>query len=381
MVLLPKFSLSVEVPKNFPEGALWVHAPSVGEFNTAKPLLELFKEQNTPIVLTFSSPRAEDYLKKQSLPDWVLPLPLPLGFFIDRFVKRVKPRVLLIVESDRYPALLGASVPFKAVVNARISERSFKNIKRFPFLKNALRGVDKYLCKSERDCALFRALGVPEERLIPCGNLKAVMPQRLEGIKPPLRFPKGRFVLVLGSTHGGEEKELLRALRVLFGRIKTLAVVVAPRHTARAGEVFRLLKGAFPKKRIQLRSEVKGNTFEGDILVVDTLGELLGFYSVCDAAFVGGSLVPIGGHNLLEPAYFGKPVFYGPFVEKFGDLEEILREMGLAFPIGGAEGLVEGVLSVFKNPPKAAFDLKEYGRKILECYERELQPVYNPSAG
>jgi len=355
---------------------LWVHTPSVGEFNTVKPLLEKLKDENTSLVLTYFSPRASDYLKRQTLPDAVFRLPLPLSPFINRFVEGIKPDVLIIVEGDRFPALYSAPVAKKFVVNARMSERSFNFLKRLKFLfKKPLRSIDLYLCKTFEDCLRFKRLGVPEQKLKVCGNLKAVPPKGIEQIEPKILFPADSFVFTAGSTHPGEEEFLLPALDLLFKRIPGFKAVIAPRHIERAQRVMELLKNAFPEKRIYLRSEVKdGKTFEGDILVVDTLGELLSFYKASNATFVGGTVNPkVGGHNLLEPAYFGKPVLFGKYIHKVKDLAEILNSLGLGFQVVSPVDLAEKVIKLHKFETPKENPLRELGEKILNCYLESLK--------
>jgi len=359
---------------------VWVHTPSVGEYNTVKPLLEWLKNGNHKLVITYSSPRAEEFMKKQTLGEKYLRLPfsgLLLGFAPQWVVKKYKPKLFLLVESDRYPSLLGVKAPKKALINARLSPKSYK------FLK-ALRGIyrpllssfDAIVCKDADTEKLFTRLGIPKERLKTCGNLKAVFRPNLGEFN--LKFPSTKRIFTVGSTHEGEEKTLLSA----FGEIKRsfpqAVLVIAPRHVARAREVLNLARRTFPNLKTSPRSTVKG-TFEGDILIVDTLGELLHFYRLSEVSFVGGSLVPIGGHNLLEPAYFGKPVLYGPHVGKFKDLEKLLKELGLAYPVKGAKDIAETVKRLFQNPPRPKGDLKEISEKTLECYKREIESLLRDS--
>ncbi|NPB05756.1 MAG: hypothetical protein GXO08_05205 [Aquificae bacterium] len=348
---------------------VWVHAPSVGEFNTVRPLLELLSPE-VEWFLSFSSPRAEGFLRSKLSDRRVYKLFPPVGLKVSKLLKEEKPEVLLLVEGDRYPALLGAPVEAKFFVNARLSDRSYGFLRFFRgVFVPKLNTFRKILCKDEETCERFESLGVRSEVLVPCGNLKAVL-------KPPegelnLSFPEGTKVWVAGSTHPPEEREILTAFKEVLKRFPNAVLVLAPRHPTRAGEVFKLTLSFFPEGEAALRSSVSG-TFKGKVLVVDTFGELLNFYRAADAAFVGGSLVKVGGHNLLEPAYFGKPVLYGPFVDKFRDLEGILRKLGLAFPVKDWRELALRVVQVFKNPPRAKGSLRDLSREVLNCYRREL---------
>jgi len=352
---------------------VWVHIPSVGEYNTVKPLLELLKENNNRLVVTYSSPRAENFLKEQKIPDEVLHLnilSLATGYFLNNFLKSYSPQVFILVESDRYPALLSVKVERKFIVNARISGKSFKFLRIFRgFYARFFNTFDKIICKDRESCAKFRSIGVNSKILTPCGNLKAVFFPKAGS--PPV-LPKG-FVLVAGSTHKGEEEILLSAFGEIKKRIPSAVLVIAPRHPQRAKEVLKIAKMKLPTFKTLLRSQVFNPHFKGDILIVDTLGELLGFYRIANVTFVGGSLVPLGGHNLLEPAYFGKPVMFGPFVEKFRDLEKLLKELGLAYPVKGVGDITATVLRIHGKGVNPKGDLKEISERILECYKRELQ--------
>jgi len=340
---------------------LWVHVPSVGEYNTVKPLLEKLKE-NHRIVLTYFSPRAENFLEKQQLPNEVYKLPFPLGKRIQKFADTIKPDIFILTESDRFPALLSVKVPRKFIVNARISEKSFKFLKLLKFLyEKYLNSFDLIVCKDGESYKRFISLGVEQSRLKVCGNLKAVFKTDVE---IDLEKPK-RFIFTAGSTHRGEEEEIFRAFKIIKEKIPNAFLIVAPRHIERAKEVYGKAVSFFPNLKVGLGSE--GN-FNVDILIVDTLGELLKFYAISDVTFVGGSLIPIGGHNLLEPAYFSKPVLYGPYIQKFLDLEEILRRLGLGFKVSGAEDIAKTVLEIYKKGVNPKGNLKEISQKVLNCY-------------
>ena len=345
----------------------WVHVPSVGEYNTARPLLELIKKRGNRLVVSFFSPRAREFLGRQNLPDEVYKLPFPFGGNIERFVKRVKPGTFILVESDRFPALLGAKVGRKFVVNARMSERSFKFLKllRF-FYKPLFNSFNLIGCKDRENCNRFANLGVEKKRLKVCGNLKVVFTPPKGKIE--ITLPPKAFVIVAGSTHKGEEEVWFRAFKEIKKKILNAVLIVAPRHIERGKEVF-LLSKSFGFKTA-LRSKTKN--LKGEVLVVDTLGELVAFYQLSHISFVGGSLVPIGGHNLLEPAYFSKPTLYGPFVDKFRDLEEILNSLGLGFKVEKERDIYETVLKLHKEGVKPKGDLKEISQKVLNCYKNLL---------
>ena len=355
---------------------IWVHTPSVGEYITAKPILEYLKRKNHKLLITYSSPRAKAFMNKQKLGDVYIHLPirgLIFGYSVKSLIKRYRPYAMVLVESDRYPSLLGVKVPKKLIVNARISGKSFNFLKLFkPLYGKLFESFDKILCKDTETYGKFINLGISPSKLKVCGNLKVVFNPTIKEIN--VFFQNRSKVLVAGSTHRGEEELILSSFRKVKNSFPTSVLVIAPRHIERTKEVFKLAKGMFPNLKVSLRSEIKGY-YDGDILVVDTLGELLHFYKLSTVSFVGGSLVPIGGHNLLEPAYFGKPVLFGPYVEKFQDLVELLEELGLAFPIKGEREFSETVIRLFKNPPTPKGDLKEISKRVLDCYISELEEL------
>jgi len=349
---------------------IWFHTPSVGEFNTVKPLIEFVKSKNPNLVLSYTSPRAEEFLKKQPLVGKVYKLFPPLGFKVKKLLEEEKPDVFILVESDRYPALLTAKVERKFIVNARISERSFKFLKLFKsFYSKWFNTFEKILCKDAEDCERFRLLGVKSSILHPCGNLKIVSKPKKVEIK--VNFPPEKFVIVLGSTHEGEEEIWLDAFSRIRQKIPNAVLVVAPRHIGRADRVYKLAKKKFPNLAVKRRTEID-NTFWGDILIVDTLGELLGFYKTANVCFVGGSLVKVGGHNLLEPAFFSKPTLYGPYIFKFKDLEKVLVNLGLAYKVQNETDIIQKVVGIFKNPPKVLANLENLSTRIFSCYLKEL---------
>jgi len=350
---------------------IWFHTPSVGEFNTSKLLIEFAKKQGHWLVLSYSSPRAEEFLKKQTLAGKVYKLFPPIGFKVKKLLKEEKPDVFILVESDRYPSLLTAKVERKFVVNARISERSFKFLKLFKsFYSKWFNTFEKILCKDTEDCERFYLLGVKSSILHPCGNLKIV--SQPKGVKETVKFAPERFVIVLGSTHEGEEEIWLDAFSRIRKKIPNAVLVVAPRHIGRADRVYKLAKESFPKLTVKRRTEVN-KTFYGDILIVDTLGELLGFYKTANVCFVGGSLVKVGGHNLLEPAFFSKPTLYGPHIFKFKDLEKVLKSLGLAYKVRDREEIIRTVVEIYKNPPKVLGSLEALSKKVWICYSQVLE--------
>ncbi|RLJ70615.1 3-deoxy-D-manno-octulosonic-acid transferase [Hydrogenivirga caldilitoris] len=333
---------------------IWVHCASVGEFNTFKPILRELKSREQ-VVLTYFSPRAKGYLEKQSgLYDLLFPLPLDLPFLLRRFESLIQPKVLIIVEREFWPALIKATRVKKILVNAYA---------RGNFLEKLLLPNFKLIiARTERDRELFEREGAG--KVVSCGNLKFVQENDLQPIN--LKIPEGYKLWVAGSTREGEEEIILEAFLEVRKSLP-LKLVIAPRHVSRVKEVEKVLRG---KGLSYARRSSMGE--EWDILLVDTLGELKAMYSLADVAFVGGTFYPAGGHNLLEPAFFGKPVVFGPSTYKVRDLEEFLLSSGYGFKVSSLKELVATVEKLLKEGFTPAGDLKSYSQQVKECYIRTI---------
>lgn len=352
---LSKRFLLEEPRVNLTKPALWVHCASVGEFNTVRPLLEELRKDFS-VVLTYFSPRAKDYLeKRKDMVDFLFPLPADLPFLVKRFERAIKPKALLVVERELWISLIKATYCKKILLNAYA---------KGSFLERLL--VEEYdliLARTHEDKRVFESLGA--RRVEVCGNLKLV---GWEGPPPPVNLPKGFKYLVAGSTHRGEEEIILDAFEFLKREKEDLRLVIAPRHISRAEEVRNLVRKRDMK--VSLRTE-EGEDWE--VLVVNTLGELRGFYCEGDIAFVGGTFVPVGGHNLLEPAFCSKPVLFGPHTRKVEDIKEILLRFGYGFPVGSPWELYRTAKDLLEKGFKPLGDLKELSLKVKDCYLRSLR--------
>lgn len=334
------------------KGRLWVHTASVGEFNTIKPLLKRLVEKYH-IILTYFSFRAKEYLKAQrGFFHELYRLPIDLPPLVRRFEKSVKPDAILIMERELWPSLILFTKAPKVWLNAYAKESLLERLlsKRFKLI----------LTRGEKDKDKFLSYGCKE--VIACGNLKFLLEEPPEAF---LRFSEGKL-LVAGSTHEGEEELLKSIFLKLKADFPELKLVIAPRHISRAQKVAELFAG--------LKVSFKSAEEEGwQVLVVDTLGELFSLYRYASVTFVGGTFVPVGGHNLLEPAYFKKPVLFGPYTHKVKDLKDFLMEKGMGFEIRTEEEfyhLARKLLSGELALPD--FDLKDHSQKVLHCYVHAL---------
>jgi 3-deoxy-D-manno-octulosonic-acid transferase len=334
---------------------LWFHVASVGEFNTVKPILkELIKEHT--IVLTYFSPRAKNYLSQQAQYYHTLErLPLDTPFTVRHFEKRISAQMLLIVEREFWPFLIHFTKAKKVLLNAYAKGGIYERFmsKKFNLI----------VTKTERDKERFESYGC--KQVVSCGNLKFILENPQE---KHLDIQKNGFkFFVAGSTHRGEEEILLDAFGELKKIFPDLKLLIAPRHVSRAKEVVKKFKGF--KCALKTSKEE-----EWDVLVIDTLGELFGIYSLADVAFVGGTLVNVGGHNLLEPAYHRKPVLFGPFLEKVKDMADYLMERNAGFLVRNSKDIVRVVEDVFTGKKLwNAVDIKANAERIKSCYLKSIR--------
>lgn len=336
---------------------LWLHAVSVGETGVAATLvgaLEATPDGAPPLLVTTITPTGQ--ARARSLFDGraaVAYLPFDLGFLVRRFLRRHRPAALVLVEGDYWPTLLRRArrdgLPV-AVINGRVGDRSYARLGRLLRLPGGRHLLGAYFApmthfgvQSAEDRRRLVALGVPEERVTVTGNLKyeSPAPPLLPALEERLsRLAAGRPVLVAGSTMQGEEELLLEAFAAAGGADAAL-LVLAPRHPERWDEVARLVERSGFDALRRSGLEVDGSATEAStgkgagaesrptVLLLDTLGELAAVYRRADAAFIGGTLVPTGGHNPLEAARFGVPTVVGPSMENF-------RDMAAAFDAAGA---------------------------------------------
>jgi len=317
------------------EPRCWIHAVSVGEAATAVPLVEAITRRwpQLGIVMTTVTPTGArivaDRLAGRAVHRY---FPIDLPGPVRRALDAVNPRFFLCMETELWPNLLRAlaarGVP-SMIANGRISDRSFRRYRlvRF-FTARMLAHVRVLAMQSEEDARRIIALGARPERVVVTGNIKndLIPPegggdalwQRLLGLDD------GEPVWVAGSTHRGEEAIVLDVYLHLRARVPTLTLVLAPRHPERVAEVERLVR----ERRLQpvRRSELPKSQARGAVIIVDTVGELAQIYRVASVVFVGGSLAPTGGHNMLEPALLRKPVLFGPHTTNFRESAELLLE-------------------------------------------------------
>lgn len=346
-------------------GAVWVHAVSVGETMAVGGLVAEIARRfpGRPIYLSHVTPSGRATGERR-IPGVAgrFYLPVDWKWSVRRVFERLRPAMLIIAETELWPNLLSAARERGTrvvLVNARLSERSFRGYRRFGFFFEPVLGaIDWVFAQTERDAERFRALGVPAARISVAGNLKFdARPPELGSLPRLMRRAlesAGRGpVLVAGSTMAGEERLVLRAWDDVRRHYPASFLVLAPRHPQRFEDVARLL-GAdgrrFVRRTALDPAEREAQLAQTDILLLNTIGELGGVYELADVAFVGGSLGPHGGHNPLEPAFWAKPVLFGKHMENFRDTAWLLVAEGAAFEVENPEALAARTLELFRDP-------------------------------
>ncbi|MCP4202110.1 MAG: 3-deoxy-D-manno-octulosonic acid transferase [bacterium] len=315
-----------------PETTLWVHAVSVGEVSVAASLAPILPESR-PLVLTTVTPSGQERARSRFPGAFVTYLPFEIGLAVRRFFDRLQPAGLILCEGDLWPLVLREvrrrGIP-AVVVNARISDRSFRRMRFLNrFLAPVLEPITAFAVQTELDGRRLLELGVEADRITVTGNLKfetgrpAEIPELEKAI---VRLARGRPILVAGSTMRGEEEQVVEAFERLGDGDRAL-LVLAPRHPERWPRVVaRLAKTGL---RLRQRSQLDLATLDTeketsprvDVLVLDSLGELAAVYGLSAGAFIGGTLVPTGGHNPIEAACHGVPIAAGPSMHNFKEIE------------------------------------------------------------
>jgi 3-deoxy-D-manno-octulosonic-acid transferase len=360
------------------DDSIWVHAVSVGEVLTARPLIAALRQRYPALRIFLSTTTlAGQQLARRSVPnvDAVFYFPFDLGVFVRRTLDLVKPRLFLMMETEIWPVVLrecrrrGIRT---VVVNGRLSSRSFPRYRLIaPFMRRVLHDVDRFCVQSEESARRFIALGADPAAVAVTGSLKFDSldhsgPLRArDRVLRYFRLPPSRPVIVAGSTMKGEERAVLKAFRRVRATSPTALLVLAPRHPERFGEVEQLCRneGWKTARRTELAIDAEPRA---DIVVVDTIGELASLYQIGTAVFVGGSLVATGGHNVLEPAVFGKPIVFGPHMENFREISEALVSAGAAVRLDD-EGQLETVLLDLLGDPVRRARLGAAARALVEA--------------
>jgi 3-deoxy-D-manno-octulosonic-acid transferase len=355
---------------------LWVHAASVGEVLAAEPLVRALRRErpDVPVLVSTTSLSGRETARARLGADAVMLLPADVRWIVGGVVRRLQPRCLVIIETELWPALLRAAAQHRVpciIASGRVSPRAAA---RYAWIRrltgSMLSGVDAFAMQSAGDAERIIALGAAPERVQVLGSLKlardggtTAAPRQASG---PAAWLSGRAVLLAASTHNGEETLVLDACASLWRDHPTLLLVLAPRRPQRFDEVARLLEQRSLRYE-RLTAMIDAPAATTQVVLVDTVGELLDFFPAARAVFVGGTVALVGGHNVLEPALFGKAVAFGPETGNVAGAAALLLDAGAAVRIHHSADLQRAWQTVLDDPAAAAA-MGERGRAAIGTY-------------
>jgi 3-deoxy-D-manno-octulosonic-acid transferase len=376
--------------------AIWIQVVSVGEVNVITRFIHRLREVfDYPVVITTTTLTGNSLAKKKySQYATILFFPFDFSWVIRRFLKNIKPKIFIAVETEIWPNLfyrLSAKHTPIVIINGRISNKAYARYKKIkPAIKWVLNKCSYIGAQNDYYKQRFLSLGCPQHKIKITGNMKfesiAVNKEQLVKYKQKfsgkLKNQNGLLILA-GSTHHPEEEAILGIYKNLKEAGKNISLLIAPRHIDRVSAIEKQVAAlGFIAVRMSNFEHIPKN--EKNIFLLDTIGELIYFYSLSDICFVGGSLSDYGGHNILEPIYFLKPTIFGPHMDNFRDIEEIILTKGAAFKVKDSIGLCEVLerliddealrgnlrlkcLDVFDEERKG---LEENLKIILQCMQR-----------
>lgn len=314
------------------KGGIWIHAVSVGEVLAIGNLVRELEQY--PVFVSTTTKTGQEQARSRFGESKSFFLPIDMGFAIRPYLNVLQPRLLVLAETEFWPNLLHLAQKRSvkvAVVNARISDRSFPRYRKFRwFFSRVLENIDLFLTQTEEDARRLAAIGAPPERIQVSGNLKFdIRPAANSEIVNELRqaLPQGSPVIVCGSTTEGEEEILLRGFKDVLRQHPSAVMVLAPRHPERFDKVANLIS-TMEIGLVRRSSWPASCPVSGGVFLLDSVGELASIYALADVAFVGGSLAPVGGHNILEPAQYGIAVMTGPHTFNFREIVRIFEQGG-----------------------------------------------------
>ncbi len=363
---------------------IWIHAVSVGEAISIKQLVENLKEKfpQKDFVISTVTPTGNKIARSiAGKNDTVLYLPLDFSWIVRRVIAKVDPSVLVIAETEIWPNLIARfhkeDIPI-AVVNARISDRSFKGYLLAKFLiKPLLNKISVFCVQTDLDAERLVKLGVSLEKIVCTGNMKFDIKIRdYEDLKKDYADYRKKLGLgineklwVAASTHLGEEEEILRIYLKVSGLYPDFKLLIAPRHPERSESIEKLANKypgvkAYRISRLSRLDSVLDDSNRRPVFILDTIGELMYFYAVSDIVFVGGSLVKNGGHNILEPASLGKPIIFGKYMFNFRDITEMFLKNNAGIMVKDSSELEENLKVLLGNKDKIS-QLGKASREII----------------
>lgn len=376
------------IPAPLKSAPLWIHAVSVGETIAVTPLIKALKQRHPdlPILLTTTTRTGADQAARLGSLVEHRYAPLDYPGAVARFLRTANPRALLIMETELWPNLLAQCGQKKipvAILNARLSERSCQRYQHIRhFFQHMSRALTLLLCQHHDDAARFKRLGVDKNKLLITGSIKfdiQMDQQQIENGEQYRQQLGNRPVWIAASTHKGEDEKILRAHQIILQQIPNALLVLVPRHPERFNDVALLCQNqGFSLCR---RSEQRSVAADEQILLGDSMGEMAYYFQMADLAFMGGSLVPVGGHNLLEPAALAKPTLIGPHYFNFSDITRQLIAKQACQVIHNDDELATTVQELLLAKEKqhqmgmAAFDVVAANQGALEKSLNALESI------
>jgi len=351
------------------EQSIWIHAVSVGEVLFARPLARHLRARYPRLRIFLSTTTMTGQaIARRSVHDVdaVFYFPFDLDIFVRRTLDLVRPRLFVMVETEIWPNLLrqcrtrGIKT---AIVNGRLSPRSYPRYRLVRgFMRTVLDDIDSFCVQSDESARRFIDLGADPARVTVTGSLKfdsldvsthTVQSRARDRVLRYFRIPSSRPVIVAGSTMKGEEASVLKAFRRVRRAVPNALLILAPRHVERTGDVEQQCRqeGFKTVRRTELPIDAEPRA---DIVVLDSIGELATVYRLATVAFVGGSLVATGGHNILEPAVFGKPIVFGPHMQNFAEIAQAFIANVAGVQVRGERELADVIVSLMTDPVRRA---------------------------
>lgn len=332
---------------------IWIHAVSVGEVLVVKNLIKRIKAAypQYQIVVSVVTPTGFGLAKgMMDAGDSVIFAPVDFSFAVKKYVRLIDPVIYLNAETELWPNFLAAlhahRVPI-IQINGRISDSAFKGYQFFKFIfKRVLNFIDAFCMQSELDAKRIRAMGAKDENVHTVGNMKFDVSTADVHPLPAALTHSNEMVLIAGSTHPGEEEIILDIVQAAGREFSNLRLILAPRHPERASEIVRL---CMQKGFVAVRFSELKDTLNEEVVVVDTIGHLRSLFSLADVVFIGKSLTVKGGHNVVEPACFGKPIVVGPHMQNFRDLTKIFLQSNAMIQVKDKKELQESIVGLLHD--------------------------------
>lgn len=351
---------------------LWLHAASVGEIVAASPIVKEMRAAFPTRKILISTVTVTGHeMAKKILPDAdsIIFFPFDLPWLIESVVRRIEPALFVLVETELWPNFLQAmekrNVPV-LMVNGRISDKSIKRYHYlFSLLREMMQSVSLFCMQSSQDASRIITMGALPEKVVVTGNTKfdqtytVVTPLEKKHLLANLGYSEENdFLFIAGSTHEGEEDQIFAAYLLARQSVPALKLLIAPRDIRRTAEVIKIAEGysLFPIRRTELPDKT------GDVVLLDTIGELGRLYSLGNIIFVGGSLIQRGGHNILEPAAHGKPILVGPHMFNFKESYALLQGRGACMTVHDSKELAEKIVLLVQDQEAA----KNMGQSAAE---------------